>query len=149
MRRAMASSPAQLQFLPRAVGNHRVSEREFRSTGLSVGTALTAAVAGGIQAGFYALCGGLALDWDWSAESGSSLGFLRDYGYRAVDHWLSLYRGRRRAAAHRHVEWIRALIVRTVDYGGLILGLWLCPWFNSALGRQEDAGNDKALASSS
>jgi hypothetical protein len=63
MRRAMASSPAQLQFLPRAVGNHRVSEREFRSTGLSVGTALTAAVAGGIQAGFYALCGGLALDW--------------------------------------------------------------------------------------
>jgi hypothetical protein len=26
-----------------------------------------------------------------------------------------------------------AFIVRTIDYGGLILGLWLCPWFASAL----------------
>ena len=36
---------------------------------------------------------------------------------------------------------VDAFIVRMVDYGGLILGLWLCPWFNSALRKKENTGH--------
>jgi hypothetical protein len=116
----------------RVVGDHRVGEREFRSTGFYRYRSHRRP-SRGIQAGFYAWCGGFALDLTGARNPIRALGssviaaialWTIDYHYLGgamglpgTDMWSGL----------------DAFIVRTIDYGGLILGLWLCPWFASAL----------------
>lgn len=103
----------------------------------SIGTALIAAVAGAIQAGFYALCGGLALDWSGARNP---IRALASSVITAIALWTIGYHYIGGAVGLPGADiWsgVGAFIVRTVDYGGLILGLGLCPWFNSALVRKK------------
>jgi hypothetical protein len=64
VRLSMASLPAQLQILQRGGALWVITGSASANFAQpdSIGTALIAALAGGMQAGFYAWCGGFALD---------------------------------------------------------------------------------------
>lgn len=118
---------------------------DFRAPPDAIGTAVIAALAGGVQAGFYAGCGGLALDW---IRSNHPVRFLSLTLFSAILLWTIGYRlfgsavGLAGAGVYGQLN---AFIIRFIDYGGWMLGLSLCPQFGAALHRERDSYAQAAI----
>jgi hypothetical protein len=114
----------------------------------SFGTASIAATARGMQAGFCACCGGLALDWTKARKPIQALALSVIAAIAAWTigyHYIGTAVGLPGADIRNGLD---AFVIRVVDNGGLILGLWLCPSFYFALHRR-DAGNTSGAGASS
>lgn len=115
---------------------------DFQAPRDAMGTAIIAATAGGIQAGFYAFCGGLALDWARSDYPARSLALAL---LAAITFWSVVYHligGAFGLPAADVSTQFNAFIVRAVDYGGWALGLLMYPGFAAAIRRDQ---NDAAV----
>jgi hypothetical protein len=96
-------------------------------------TALIAACAGGIQAGFFAFCGGLAIDRTSGEPVVRNLAialFLAILTWGIAYHFIGGYFALPNADI---ASQINASLVRIADYAGLVLGLALCPLFPKVL----------------
>lgn len=101
------------------------------------GTALVAAISGGIQAGFYAGCGGLALDLTRVQQPVRNLTLAL---FTAIGLWTLGYHLIGGAFGLPFADTMSQLgifIIRLLDYGGWMLGLALCPNFAAALQREK------------
>jgi hypothetical protein len=109
-------------------------------------TALAAAFGGGLQAGFYAGCGGLALDLARGRHPVRNLALGL---FAAIGLWTISFRVVGGAFGLSYTDELASFVIRLLDYAGWMLGVALCPSFAAVIrqhGTETDARTEARFA---